>query len=215
MDTADILFIAAEPREFAGAMRFWSDIQPAKLPVHWSRSAIWKKKRIIAIANGAGPNRSAQAAAAASYETLINIGFCGGLDPKLKIGDIVVGDSWLQPRAANPHTVGRIASIGRIAQTGEEKHRLHAAGAVAVEMEAAGLGSRPFYCIKSVSDLADETFANDFNAVLRPDGRMSVPKLLLNACFSPFSRLPELKRLQRRSIIASNTLGEFLESCEF
>jgi hypothetical protein len=220
MDTADILFIAADRREFAGAMRFWRNIRPAKLrpeqlPVHWARSAVWKDKRILAIANGAGPHRSAHAAQAAPYRTLVNIGFCGALDPKLRIGDIVAGDWWLQPRTSKPFTAGRIASIDHIAQTAEEKKRLRATGAIVVEMEAAGLEKLPCYCIKSVSDLADESFANDLNSVLQPDGRLNVARLLMYACLRPFSRIPELKRLQQRAEIASNNLGEFLESCEF
>jgi nucleoside phosphorylase len=213
--TADILFIAADPREFAGAMRRWSKVTPLKLPVHWARSAIWKGKRIVAIANGAGPHRAAQAAYAFPYKVLVNLGFCGALDPRLKIGDIVVGDWWLQPRSRKTYVSGRIASIDHIAQTSEEKRQLRDTGAIAVEMEAAGLEKLPCYCIKAVSDLADETFENDLNAVLRPDGRMNIPLLLFKACLWPVPRFRELKRLQERSEIASNSLGDFLESCEF
>jgi uridine phosphorylase len=215
MDTADILFIAADPREFEGAMRHWRGVRELALPVHWSRAATWKEKRIVAIANGAGPKRAAMAAQAVPYGTLCNIGFCGALDRRLQIGDIVVADWWLAPRSTARHVVGRLASIDHIAQTAEEKRRLRATGAIAVEMEAAGLDNLRGYCIKSVSDLADEAFANDFNAVLQPDGRMSIPQLLLRASLRPFSRFPELKRLRERARVASASLGEFLESCEF
>jgi hypothetical protein len=215
MDTADLLFIGADAREFSGFLRYWSDIRPVELPVHWARSALWKDRRIVAIANGAGPHRASQAADAVAYRTLVNIGFCGALDPSLRVGDIVVGDEWRQPRSSHPFTSGRIASITYIAQSAEQKSMLRETGAVAVEMEAAGLANRPFYCIKSVSDLAGESFANDLNAALLPDGRIHIPKLILHAVQRPLPRIPELKRLQRRAAIASNTLGEFLESCEF
>jgi hypothetical protein len=216
MDTADILFIAADTREFEGAMRYWTDVQLVTLPVHWARLATWKGKRIVAIANGAGPRRSAQAASVVRFKTLVNLGFCGALDPALQIGDIVVGgENWRQPRTFTPHFKGAIASIDHIAQTAVEKRALRQTGAIAVEMEAAGLAGLPCYCIKSVSDLAVESFANDLNSVLNPDGRMNIPKLLWNACLRPVSRFRELIRLQKRSKLASNTLGEFLESCEF
>jgi adenosylhomocysteine nucleosidase len=215
MDTADILFIAADSREFDGAARFWTDVQPVTLPVHWARSALWKNHRIVAIANGAGPHRSAEAVRAVPYRILVNLGFCGALDPQLRVGSIVGGDAWLQPRTTLQHFTGPIASIPHIAQTASEKRRLRDTGALAVEMEMAGLAGRPCYCIKSVSDLADESFANDLNAVLNPDGKMNIPKLLLHACLRPASRFPELIRLQKRAKLASNTLGEFLESCEF
>jgi hypothetical protein len=215
MDTADILFIAAEPIEFVGAMRHWTHIQPAPLPVHWARSAQWKGKRIVAIANGAGPRRSAQAASAVRYTKIVNLGFCGALSPALRIGDIVVGDACRRPRTFRPHFLGKIASIDHIAQTAREKRQLLQTGALAVEMEVAGLVGLPFYCIKSVSDLAVESFANNLNAVLKPDGRLNIPKLVFNACLKPASRFAELIRLQKRAQLASNTLGEFLESCEF
>jgi hypothetical protein len=215
MVIADILFIAADSREFDGAMRHWTSVQPLALPVHWSRSATWKGKSIIAIANGAGPRRSALAASVVGFKTLVNLGFCGGLTPALRIGDIVVGDVWRQPRTFQPHFKGAIASIDHIAQTVREKSQLRQTGAIAVEMEAAGLDGLPFYCIKSVSDLAVESFANDLNSVLNPDGRLNIPQLLFNACLRPTTRFPELIRLQKRAQIASTTLGEFLESCEF
>jgi nucleoside phosphorylase len=215
MDTADILFIAAEPREFDGARRHWSSVKMLSLPVHWSCTATWKSKKIVAIANGAGSRRAAMAESVAPYRVLCNIGFCGALDGALHVGDIVVADGWLTPRSTGRCVMGRIASIDHIAQTVEEKQRLRAAGAIAVEMESAGLENVPGYCIKSVSDLADETFANDFNAVLKPDGRISIPHVLMNACLRPFSRFPELMRLRKRSKIAADSLGDFLESCEF
>jgi hypothetical protein len=215
MDTADILFIAAEPMEFEGAMRHWTDVEPLKLPVHWARSATWKAKRIVAIANGSGRKRSAQAASTVSAKAIVSVGFCGALNPSLQIGDIVVGDAWRQPRTHRPHFKGPIASIDHIAQTAQEKRQLRKTGALAVEMELAGLAGLPCYCIKSVSDLAVESFTNDLNSVLNPDGRMNIAKLVFNACLKPLPRFAELLRLQQRAKRASNTLGEFLESCEF
>ena len=215
MDTADVLFIAAEPRELHGFMKFWREVRPLRLPVYWSRAAVWKTKRVVGVANGAGRARAAGAAAAVPYKALCSVGFCGALDAALDIGDIVVGDASLQPRTAKPHTVGRVATIDHIAQSVEEKKQLRAQGAVAVEMEAGAFQDTAFYCIKSVSDLAGESFANDLNAALRPDGRISVATLLWNACRSPLARFGELNRLRVRSKIASNTLGEFLDTCEF
>ena len=54
-------------------------------------------------------------------------------------------------------------------------------------MEAAGVARAaedlgvPFYCIRAVSDLAGEDFANDFNAALTPDGRFSTLRLVAGA----------------------------------
>ena len=52
--------------------------------------------------------------------------------------------------------------IDHVAQTADEKRRLRAGGASAVEMEAGGVAERarardvPFYCVRVVTDLADE-----------------------------------------------------------
>ncbi len=88
-------------------------------------------------------------------------------------------------------------------------------------MEAAAVAraseelSVPFYCIRAVSDLANEDFANDFNASLMPDGRFSVSRLILRAFGSPVKRFGELIRLSRRTSMASKNLGDFLAACSF
>jgi nucleoside phosphorylase len=211
MTTADILFLAAEPREFAGFLGFCRNVQHVPLALRWSVEAEWKGRRVILAANGAGPVQAAQAARNATYRVLCNIGFCGALDPALSIGDIFATPP---PQTTRPFTSGALASIDHVAQTAAEKARLRAQGFTAVDMEAAGL-PQPFFAIKSVTDLANETFANDLNACLLPDGSFSTARLLVSAVQRPFARFPELLRLHARSKLASRNLGAFLDSCEF
>jgi nucleoside phosphorylase len=160
-----------------------------------------------------------------------NIGFSGALDDSLEVGDIVVAtaidDGKGQYAAANPQGAGVavpgiVATRDRIAATAAEKKAIReACGASVVEMEAAGAQrgaddlSVPFYCVRAVSDLANEDFANDFNAALEPDGRFSLPRLITGALASPSRRFAELMRLQKRTTLAANKLGEFLETCRF
>jgi hypothetical protein len=73
----------------------------------------------------------------------------------------------------------------------------------------------PFYCVRAVSDLANEDFANDFNRCFMPDGRINVARLILGALPSPVRRFGELIRLSRRTALASRNLGEFLGNCAF
>jgi hypothetical protein len=214
MDTADILFVAADHREFTGALRFWDDVRPIALPVHWARSATRKGRPIIAVANGAGWERARLASVSVAHAQLCNIGFCGALDGALRIADIVVSSEHLPVRTKAAHLTGRIASAAEIVATVAAKQRLRAQGYLAVEMEARGI-PQPFYCIKAVSDLAGETFANDFTAVLRPDGRISTGRLLAQAARRPLTRFPELIRLAQRTAAASEKLGEFLHACDF
>jgi hypothetical protein len=88
-------------------------------------------------------------------------------------------------------------------------------------MEAVGVARAshqlgvPFYCVRAVSDLANEEFANDFNKILMPDGRFNIPALLLNAAARPWKRIPELARLAHRTALASKNMGEFLALCRY
>jgi hypothetical protein len=88
-------------------------------------------------------------------------------------------------------------------------------------MEAAGAARAaqalkvPFYCVKVVSDLADEDFANDFNHARLPNGKMNVGRLVMGAMLSPRRKLTELIRLNSRTALASKQLGDFLANCTF
>jgi nucleoside phosphorylase len=185
------------------------------------------------VANGAGAARAAKAVEAAQaagrLDWICSMGFCGALEQDMRIGDIFVAErvhsragefAAAKPAAARPHHTGILASIDRVAQTAEEKAQLRARGASAVEMEAAGVAAKavefglPFYCVRSITDLAEESFLTDFNAVLRPDGRFDTMRIIADSCRRPRS-LPELLRLGRRCHTAAHTLGEFLADCRF
>jgi adenosylhomocysteine nucleosidase len=123
--------------------------------------------------------------------------------------------------AASAFHAGSVVSIGHIARTAQEKRVLRASGACAVEMEAAGVARQArarglsFYCIRVVTDLAEETLQNDFNRALRPDGHFATISILASALRRPLVRLPELVRLRGRCVTASHALGSFLVTCKF
>jgi adenosylhomocysteine nucleosidase len=221
---SSLLFIAADPREFAGLLTHWEKVAPIELPVHWARTGRWRGREVFALANGAGADRAFAAVLVAPKPSAIcNIGFCGALDQSLKIGDVVVATeisegekSWSTHLPEGPPAPrGIVATIDHIAQTAAEKRELRATGASIVEMEAAGVARAaedldlPFYCIRAVSDLADEDFHNDFNAALQPDGRFSIFRLVSQL------KLKELIRLQQRTALASKKLGDFLAATSF
>ncbi len=224
------LFVSAEPREFDGFLPYCSNVSPLEVPVHWARVANWNGQQMIAIANGAGAARASAAVdsvlSITRALTVCSTGFCGALDPELRIGDVFVADTVdgmpaQHPQSEKPHRSGALTSSGTIAASAAEKQALRASGASAVDMESAAIAQRaahysvPFYCVRSVSDLAEETFANDFQAALGADGRYRVARLLAGALARPTQRFPELLRLQRRCGIAARRLGAFLDSCEF
>jgi nucleoside phosphorylase len=225
-----LLFIAADQRECTGLVTQWQDVRPVQLPVNWARAGRWKNGDVVAIANGAGAERAfAGVLVAPRPGAVCNIGFCGALDPALKIGDIVVGteirNAGTSYTASLPvadiSAAGAVASIDHVARTAAEKSNLRSTGASIVEMEAAGAARAsedlglPFYCIRAVSDLADEDLANDFNSAIGSDGQFSVIRLVAGALASPRNRFPELVRLKQRTALASKKLGDFLANCTF
>jgi len=184
-------------------------------------------------ANGAGAARAGRATEVGCSEcrpeTIVSMGFCGALDPELKIGAIFVAtqivgrDSFpVQPlKSAGPHASGTLASIDHVARTSAEKAALAATGAAVVEMEAAGVAVHAcargiaFHCVRSITDLADQNFVLDFNMALRSDGHFATINLLKSAFENPRKALPELFRLWRSSLVATRTLGEFIAGCRF
>jgi nucleoside phosphorylase len=228
--------VAAEAREFAGLRRLCRGEKRLGWPLQFARRAELRGLRVVLVANGAGPALAGEACEVAwmkqKADALVSTGFCGALDPVLKIGGVFVATSVdaperglrleaRKPECGRPHSTGGLVSVNRVVQTIEEKKRLLASGALAVEMEAAAVGQRarawgvPFYCVRSVTDLAEESFQLDFNAARGEDGRFSTARILREAARQPRQLVPELCTLYRRSRLASRELGEFLADCRF
>lgn len=236
-----ILFVAAEAAELKPFEAHLINSRKLKWPLDYAHEGILEGRRILLAANGAGPKLVAQAIEVASraikaaelssskLEAIVSVGFCGALQPGLQPSQIIVGTDVLDLRdgsrypcarmeASCEHQTGVIASQDRVITDREEKGKLFASGAIAVDMEsfavaeAAKRAAVPFFCIKSVSDLADETFRIDFNQMRTAEGRIARGKIVLYVLTHPLM-LGELFRLRRRSQDAARALGDFLVSC--
>jgi nucleoside phosphorylase len=223
MDIAEpVLVVAADRREFEPWLR--NGVEFLRWPVDFAaRSGRW-----LLVANGAGPIRAAEAVDTATMigpvSAVVSAGFCGALDHRLVVADIVVATEVNSTPARMPFSgrkcaAGAIVSIDRVVQTVEEKGRLRESGAIAVEMEAAGVVARagklglPFFCVRAVTDRADETLSIDFNAARDESGRIRTAGVIMGAMKKPWAGIPELLTLARRSRLASRALGEFLADC--
>src|SRR5262249_30505110 len=130
-------------------------------------------------------------------EGIISTGFCGALDPELRVGDIV---NWVP----EPGTRPQIISTDRVVVTAAVKRRLpeKTVGAE-VDMESEAIARKaaewglPFRCVRAVSDSADEDMPLDFNLYRDSEGRFSRGRIALAALGRPFTRVPALLRLDR------------------
>ena len=160
-----------------------------------------------------------------AVKAIISTGYCGALDPKLRVGDIVVSDD-TNLALARPCARGRVITRDRVAVTAAEKRALREeTGAIAVDMEAAAVRSRaealgvPYACIRVVSDTAEEDMPLDFNRYRGADGRFSRGRIALAAMARPFSVMPALlefdRQCQRASMALGEALGDLLADCRF
>jgi adenosylhomocysteine nucleosidase len=227
-----IVFIGAEKREFDGLLARASGAAKMDWPLDFARTAIWKGEPALFVANGPGPKLAGDAVQTVSereaVSAWVSIGFCGGLDPGLNVGEIFVASEVLgvgpalpPPGAVKAHKTGRLVSTDRVAVTPREKTELRRIGADAVEMEAAAVATNaksngiPFYCVRVITDTAGEQLPLDFNRMRDADGRFSRAKIIAAACRKPGTVFPELMRMNQRTRSASMVLGDFIADCRF
>jgi adenosylhomocysteine nucleosidase len=228
-----LLLIAAEEGEYAGLIRRCSELGKLEWPLAFARSGTLGGRRIVMVADG--PGELARKAARVAIErerpdAVVSVGWCGALEPGLETGAILVAARVLgacgsfegrRPETRCPFHSGDLVSGPGVVGTVEEKRRLRASGAIAVEMEAAGVAAEaeaagvPFFCVRSVMDSAEDELLLDFNELRTPDGRFSRARILRAALLRPWRAVPELMRLRRQSREAALALGEFLADCRF
>jgi adenosylhomocysteine nucleosidase len=231
---AELLVVAAEPRELQGILRRCRGVRKLKWPVWFARVGDLNANRLVMVANGPGPKLAAQAAAVALQQwrpgAVVSTGYCGALDPGLAAGELFVavrveaddGSFAAAVPAAGRRgwKSGTLASSDRVIGI-VEKRRLRETGASAVDMEAGALAlaakraGLPFYCIRAVLDRAEEEFDLDFDALRDEDGRFSRLQIVRAALARPLTRFPELFRIARRARKASRALGEFFADSVF
>ena len=160
-----------------------------------------------------------------SPETVFTCGFAGGLNPDLKLGEVVFEPA--EPSTSNLQLETRLAAAGakpakffcadRIATTVAEKKKLRdETGADVVEMESAAIHAVcrergiPCITIRVISDEANEDLPLDFNALAKPDKSLDLGKLALAIAKSP-GKIGALMELQKKISFAAERLATVLD----
>jgi hopanoid-associated phosphorylase len=160
---------------------------------------------------------------------VISFGLCGGLDPTLTAGDLVIGtwvhfgderypidEDWLRglSRSLPEATAGGIVGTNAIVAGADAKAALRAAsGGVAADMEshhAAKMASEagvPFAVLRAVSDGAGESLPACAQAGFRADGSVDVGAVVRGLLARP-SEFPALMRTARNAGKAMAALAE-------
>jgi adenosylhomocysteine nucleosidase len=160
-----------------------------------------------------------------SPKLVLTCGFAGGLNPDLKLGDVIFEIP--QPSTFNLQlsTCGakpaKIFCADRIATTVTEKKKLRAeTGADAVEMESAAIHAVcrergiPCATVRVISDTVHEDLPLDFNALSKPDKNLDFGKLFLAIAKSP-GKIPALMQLQKKTKFAAEKLADVLAKITF
>jgi adenosylhomocysteine nucleosidase len=161
-----------------------------------------------------------------SPKLVLTCGFAGGLNPELKLGEVV-----FEPLTLNTQLSIRLLASGakpakifcadRIATTIAEKKKLRAeTGADAVEMESAAIHAicreRGIACatIRVISDTANEDLPLDFNLLSKPDRNLDFGKLFLAIAKTP-GKIGALMQLQKKTKFAAEQLADVLAKITF
>ena len=221
-----LVFVASERREFVGLLRHATQVKQLDWPLEFARAGELRGKPVVLVANGPGPKLAGEAAEAAKkrerVDALLSIGYCGALDPSLKLYDIVVSGSLQLLTRGRGQTAkeGTLLSLDRVITTAAEKAELRKTGADAVEMESAGVAAKarewnvPFLAVKIVTDESNESLTLDFNRFRGVDGRFRRAAIVRAALARPSTLIPALLQLNNRAKSAAQALGDFIADAQ-
>jgi adenosylhomocysteine nucleosidase len=161
---------------------------------------------------------------ACAPQLVLTCGFAGGLNPDLKLGDVIFEGG--ERKAESGNLEERLLAAGakpakffcadRIATTAAEKKKLRdETGADVVEMESAAIhavcAEHGIFCatVRVISDTANEDLPLDFNALAKPDRNLDFGKLFRALAQSP-AKIGALIELQKKTKFAAGKLAAAL-----
>lgn len=210
--------VAALAGELSPLVRGWSRLPNGAFAME--RNGL----TIVAVARGMGSARAEQAMAVAEaggrLDALVSIGWAGGTSCGVQPGnayeigevvDAVTGNRYVAAAAKSPV---KLVTLDHVAGREEKRGLAETYGASLVDMEAATLArlaqerNIPFYCWKTVSDIASEDLP-DFNRFLDDNKQLRTGQLAAYALTHPRYMAP-LWRMGKNSRSGAEALAEAL-----
>jgi len=216
-----VAIVAALEREMRPLIKGW---RVSQREVSGRRFRFFEKDAFVVVCGGIGAEAARRAAEAviASYAptVLYSVGFAGGLDPALKVGDVV------QPRrvvnASDGSSInfaqgdGVLVSFGSVANPAQKAKLKDSFQAHAVDMEAAAVArsaearGAAFVVVKVISDEFDFNFPA-MERFVDPNGQFMEGRFALFTTLRPWL-WARVARLSRNSNRASRALCDRLRA---
>jgi nucleoside phosphorylase len=216
-------FVAALEREVAAIVRGWSrsDVRMGTAERRIYRGG---DRRAALICAGTGKEQAYAASkllvAQCSPKVLVSIGFAGACVASLHPGSIVVPAAVVEEVTGKSFACalgrGHLVAMDSVAGKGLKRCAASRFGALAVDMEASGVGAaavecgRQFVAIKAISDGVDEDLGF-LAGFVTPDG-FAMGRFLTHIALRP-GMWPSVAALQRNSKLAAAALQQAVEEC--
>lgn len=214
-----LALVAAMPREIATLVKHWERIS---LEAQGRKFHGWKSVRAVAVCCGTGVESAALVTKVVIEtfrpEMVTSVGFAGSLVPNLAVGSVVVPARVVDEGSGREFRAafgsGTLVTVADVA-SGEAKQALAARyGAVAVDMEAAGVArvaasaGLPFVAVKAVSDElgTDVAFTAPF---VQPEG-FQTRAFVAHVALRPWL-WPVVAKLARNTETAAEALSSALQ----
>lgn len=219
----EFVFVAALEREVGGLVRRWSrgtlTISGVERRIYFS-----VRHRAVVVCAGTGRRRAYEAAKASvekfSPGVVISIGFAGSCVAELAPGSVVVPARVVVPATGEEFKCafgsGTVVSLDEVAGVTAKREARGPYGALAVEMEAAGVAKAAaehgtdFAAIKVISDGAEDEM-EFLAAFVTPEG-FATRRFLAHVALRP-RMWARVAALQRNSKLAAAALERAVGAC--
>lgn len=235
-DTAhcDIGLVCALPLEVAPFLERCDRVKKYTGGAFTFRGGLLGDLRIAVVESGTGLTRARKATQALldahTPQWVVSAGFSGALRPEMRVGDIVMANSVIDPDGqsvqldlqmpadpAHGLHVGPIATAKQIVRTVAEKQSLaEQTGALAVDLESSAVAAvcreshTKFLAVRVISDDMSTDLPPEVMAIFGPTGSVRAGAVA-GALWKRFSSAKDMWRLREQATKAAERLAVFLD----